>query len=162
MARVILTCGRICSGKSTYAKKLRETLQPTAILSVDEIMLTLFGQNAGEQHDAYVERLEDYLFQKSLELVASGIHVILDLGLWTKSERQAARNFYAANGITCEIHYLSVSDAVWHTRIAARNRAVQAGEATAYFVDETLAQKVSAWFEPPTQDEIDVWISCVE
>ena len=40
MPKVIMTCGKICSGKSTYAQKLR--LEYSAvILSVDEITLAL-------------------------------------------------------------------------------------------------------------------------
>ena len=41
MAEVIMTCGRICSGKSTYAQKLR-TERNAVILSVDEITLRFF------------------------------------------------------------------------------------------------------------------------
>ena len=48
MAKVYMMCGRICSGKSTYAKALRE-MHHAVILSVDEITLALFGQDAGEQ-----------------------------------------------------------------------------------------------------------------
>ena len=53
MAKVYMTCGRICSGKSTYAQTLRQKYS-AVILSVDEITLALFGQDAGENHDAYV------------------------------------------------------------------------------------------------------------
>ena len=48
MPKVIMTCGKICSGKSTYAQKLR--LEYSAvILSVDEITLALFGNEAGRK-----------------------------------------------------------------------------------------------------------------
>ena len=41
MSKVIMTCGMICCGKSTYAKKLQAE-QNAVILSVDDITLTLF------------------------------------------------------------------------------------------------------------------------
>ena len=41
MAEVIMMCGRICSGKSTYAKRLSRE-KNAVILSVDEITLALF------------------------------------------------------------------------------------------------------------------------
>jgi len=53
MPKVIMTCGRICSGKSTYARKLREEYN-SVILSVDEIILALFGNDTGEKHDVYI------------------------------------------------------------------------------------------------------------
>ena len=103
MAKVIMTCGRICTGKSTYAEKLRKTLS-AVVLSVDEITLALFGHDTGEMHDTYVERAEKYLFEKSVELIETGINVILDWGFWTKEERQFARDFYSSHGIECELH----------------------------------------------------------
>lgn len=79
MPKVIMTCGRICSGKSTYAQKLR--LEYSAvILSVDEITLALFGNEAGEKLDDYVCRAEKYLYDKSLEIIETGTNVILDWG----------------------------------------------------------------------------------
>ena len=67
MAKIFLICGKICSGKSTYAEQMR--IQNHAVLlSVDEITLALFGQHCGDNHDDYVERTQNYLFDKSLEL----------------------------------------------------------------------------------------------
>lgn len=153
MAKVIMTCGKICSGKSTYAQMLRDEYG-AVILSVDEITLSLFGQYAGDKHDEYVERTEKYLYDKSVEIINTGISVILDWGFWTKAERAAARDFYASKSIECEFHYLDISDEVWHERISKRNRAVAEGEVDAYYVDENLAAKFGAIFEPPDNAEI--------
>lgn len=70
MAMVSLICGKICSGKSTYAKGLAAA-RHAVILSADEIMLALFGQDAGERHEYYAEKLQAYLFQKTVELTES-------------------------------------------------------------------------------------------
>ena len=79
MPKVILICGKICSGKSTYAEQVRIQKQ-AALLSVDEITLALFGQYCGDKHDEYVERTKKNLFDKSLELIEVGINVVLDWG----------------------------------------------------------------------------------
>ena len=84
MPKVIMTCGKICSGKSTYAQKLRLEYK-AVILSVDEITLALFGNEAGEKLDDYVCRAEKYLYDKSIEIIETGTNVILDWGFWTKS-----------------------------------------------------------------------------
>ena len=93
MAKVFILCGKICSGKSTYSQKLRKD-KKAVILSVDDITLTLLGQNGGNTLDVYVEKLEQYFFQKSVEIVETGINVILDWGFWTKAERDFAKEFY--------------------------------------------------------------------
>jgi len=157
MAKVIMMCGKICSGKSTYAEELRKELN-AALLSVDEITLAIFGQDIGEKHDEYVEKLERYLFNKALELTEVGINVILDLGLWTKSERKAARDFFNRHGTENEIHYLDITDEEWQQRINKRNADIAAGKVSAYYVDEGLAEKVNLLFEKPSMDEVNLRI----
>lgn len=158
MAKVIMTCGKICSGKSTYAARLRKELG-AVLLSIDEIMLGLFGQHAGEMHDEYVSRTEKYLLSKSVELIESGINVVLDWGAWTRAKRAEVRDFYDSRGIGYELHYLEVSDEIWKERIKKRNIAVSEGNADAYYVDENLAAKFGAVFEPPAYDEVDLLIN---
>ena len=155
MAKVLMTCGRICSGKSTYSENMRWELH-AVILSVDEITLALFGQDAGETLDTYVERAESYLFEKSVQIVETGINVILDWGFWTKKERDYAREFYRSRGIECEMHYIEISEEEWYRRLEKRNRAVEAGECSAYFVDDGLAAKFASIFEPPAEAEEDI------
>ena len=155
MAKVIMTCGRICSGKTTYSQKLSRELK-AVVLSVDEITLALFGQDAGEMHDTYVERAEKYLYEKSVEIVRLGVDVILDWGFWTRAEREQARAFYAGHNIPCESHCIVISDEEWHRRLQKRNAAVLKGETSAYYVDDGLAAKFSQMFERPSEDEMDV------
>ena len=157
MAKVYMTCGKICSGKSTYSQKLRKE-HKAVILSVDEITLALFGLDVGEKHDLYVERAENYLFEKSLEIIESGINVILDWGFWTKRERDFARKHYGDKKIECEFHYIDISDEEWARRLAKRNAAITSGELDAYYVDEGLTQKFKDMFEVPAKSEIDVWV----
>lgn len=157
MAKVILICGKICSGKSTYAQSLRRQ-QCAVLLSVDEIMLSLFGQHVGDMHDAYAARTREYLFNKSLEILETGVPVILDWGFWNQEDRMFARQFYQSHRIPCEFHYIDVSDETWHTRLRKRNQDILDGKTRAYYVDENLSAKVDALFQVPGRDEIDVWI----
>ncbi len=158
MAKVFLICGKICCGKSTYAERLRVE-NNAVLLSIDEIMLAVFGPYAGDKHDEYTERLRSYLLEKSVDIIGSGIDVILDWGFWTKRKRAEAREFYAARNIEYEFHYIDISEEVWKERIAQRNRSVLNGEISAYIVDSGLEAKFESLFEPPDEDEIDVWIS---
>ncbi|MDE7301776.1 MAG: ATP-binding protein [Oscillospiraceae bacterium] len=154
--KVILICGKICSGKSFYAEKLRKEHR-AVMLSVDEITLSLFGQHIGEKHDEICERTQKYLFEKSLEIVEVGTDVILDWGFWQREDRDHAREFYKNRGVPCEFHYLDISDEAWRQNLAERNAAVSAGETAAYFVDDNLAAKFERMFEVPDKSEMDVW-----
>lgn len=156
-SKVILICGKICCGKSTYAEKLRLE-NKAVVLSVDEIMLSIFGQHCGDKHDEYAEKTQKYLFHKSLELVENGIDVILDWGFWQKEKRDAAKEFYRLRDIECELHYIDIGDETWKARLDKRNHAVLTGETNAYFVDENLAAKFEARFEMPEKNEVDVWV----
>ncbi len=155
MSKVILICGKICCGKTTYAEKLRAE-NNAVLLSVDEITLALFGRDAGENHDTYVERTEKYLFEKSIEIIKSEINVVLDWGFWTKPERDFAKEFYRSQGIDYEFHYIDISDEIWKARLKKRNGAILAEETSAYYVDEEFARKCALIFEVPSKDEIDV------
>lgn len=158
MAKVYMMCGKICSGKSTHAAELRK-LHKAVVLSVDEITLALFGQDAGDKLDDYVARAEKYLYEKSIEIIESGINVILDWGFWTKRERNEAREFYASKNVECEFHYIDIPDEEWYRRLDKRNKAVMENKTSAYYVDEGLAEKFKQLFEIPDRSEIDVWIN---
>lgn len=92
MPKVLIMCGKICSGKSTYAEKLKLE-NKAVILSVDELTLALFENQAGEKLDFYVEKLKEYFLKKSLDIVEAGADVILDWGFWTKKKEIMQESF---------------------------------------------------------------------
>lgn len=157
MAKVIMTCGRICCGKSTYARKLQEN-RNAVVLSIDDITLTLFPEGAGEMHDTYVLRAEQYLLSLSLQILESGVDVILDWGLWTRAQRERLRAFYTGHGVENEIHYLRLSPEEWERRIRKRNAEQNKEEPQSYYVDEGLLRKVDSLFEEPSDTETDLLI----
>lgn len=154
---VIMTCGRICCGKSTYAQKLCKE-RNAVILSIDEMTLALFPEGAGEMHDTYVFRAERYLLALSLQILRSGTDVILDWGLWTRAQRKRLRAFYTEHGIENEIHYLRISPEEWERRIRKRNAQQEKEESSAYYVDEGLLRKVESLFEEPAETEVDLTV----
>jgi len=158
MAQVFLICGKICSGKTTYARKLCEE-QHAILLSVDELMLTMFGQHAGCKHDLYAARTKSFLLTQTIRLIQNNVSVVLDWGFWTKAEREKMRAFLGEKQIPVSVFYLDVSDEVWKKRIAKRNFDVQNGKTDAYYIDENLAEKFRSRFEKPDKEEIDVWLA---
>ena len=158
MAKVILICGKICSGKSFYARQLQRQHQ-AVILSTDETTFDLIHNEQGESYVAFARRVNAYLQKKAAEIVHAGANVILDWGFWTRAERRAITDYFLQRSVPCEWHYLDVTDDLWQRRIAERNRRVQSGcGGSDFYVDEGLLNKLLCTFEPPAADEIDVWI----
>ena len=157
MAGAILICGKLCSGKSYYAEKIKSKYN-AVVLSCDEVTLALGCVFDSSQFDEMLIRVKEYLLKKSAEIIAAGVNVILDWGFLTKAERNSTMNFFKRRNISCEIHYIDISDEVWHRNIAERNEAVAVGRASAYYVDEELTEKLERIFEKPAAYEVCVWI----
>ena len=157
MAKVFIVCGKICSGKSTHAEVLKKEHR-AVLLSVDEIMLALFGQDAGKKHDDYSKRVQEYLYAKSLDILETDRNVILDWGFAANQERDFAREFYHSKNIPFEFHYIDIDEEEWRRRIKKRNQDVLAGKVSAYYVVDALITKLDSIFEKPDRNEIDMWI----
>ena len=152
-AKVILICGLLCSGKSTYAKELSKREQ-APVLSCDELMLAMFDERLGDDHGRISAKAQAYLYDMAVQLLKLEIPVILDWGFWTKQSRLEADKLFQEQGIPVEWHYVEVTDEMWRRNIEKRNAARTPGT---YFVDENLMQKCLARFEPPEREEMDVW-----
>lgn len=147
MAEVYITCGKICSGKSTFARKLAAE-KNAVILSCDELT-KLFPPT--ENHEAVLEKVERYLLRKTEELIGCGTNVVLDWGFWTKQKRTEMTDFLEKLGISYEWHYIRVSDSQLQENIKKRN--ASPGESD-YFVDEGLLNKCLSIFEEPDEEEL--------
>lgn len=156
MAKVILVCGKICSGKTFYCKRLLKEYN-AVLLSCDEIESQIFYHSLGEKHDIVAEDIKKYLHKKAVEIASVGTNVVLDWGFWTQAERKSVSDYYRSNGIAYEWHYVDVPDEVWQRNIASRNEAVLSGKCEDYYVDEGLLCKIKSLFEEPNRDEIDIW-----
>lgn len=159
MAKVVITCGKLCSGKTTYAEALSDEL-PAVHFSIDDLTLLLLGPYPGDILDEYFTKLEGYFYEQCVKLARRGINSVIDLGLWTKKERIQAREYFREKGVECEIHYLKIEDNLWHKRIEKRNRDIEDGAVKAYYVDENLLKKFESWFEEPEPEEVDKIICC--
>ena len=151
MACIHLICGKICSGKSFYARALARE-ERAVILSCDGVM-TLFPPLEGDAAYAQVsEKVKAYLLAQAADIARCGAGVILDWGFWNQGMRAFARQALA--GLPLEWHYLDISDGLWQSRIEKRN--AHPGPAD-YTVDAGLKQKCLDLFEAPSPGEIDVW-----
>jgi predicted kinase len=157
MGKVILICGKICSGKSYYAKRLKERYN-AVILSTDEVTYDLINNEQGEFYNIFAERVNLYLRKKAVEIVQAGANVILDWGFWTNENRIEISQFFKTHNVQYEWHYMDVDDEVWHKNIDERNsRILEGNGGSDFYVDAGLLEKLLSMFEVPKEDEIDVW-----
>ncbi|MDR1539039.1 MAG: GNAT family N-acetyltransferase [Clostridiales bacterium] len=154
--RVILMCGKICSGKTSAAKELMG-MTKAVLLSCDEVMEALFGEDAEEEHNSYLKKLQLHLFDKSVEIVNSGISVILDWGFWTEKERSEVDRFYGRHQIFTEWHHVNVSEGNWKKYLAKRNSEIDKGLRKGSKLDYETAKALGDMFEAPDEDDMECW-----
>lgn len=156
MAKVIVVCGKICSGKSYYAESLKEEYN-AVIISPDEATYDLIDNKQGEFYEEFSEKLIRYLEKKIVQIVKAGANVIFERGLWTSLSRIETKEFFERNNIECEIHYVSVDDETWKLNIEERNKKVLEGNGGSDFlVDEGLIRKLESRWEEPAIGEVDI------
>lgn len=116
-ARLILTCGLPGAGKTTLAVQLAADRRAVR-LTKDEWLWAL----GSTPWDAPTQqKVEHELWQLAQEILRLGLSVVVDFGLWARTERDEMRSAARRLGVGVELHYLDVAvDELWR-RIDARN-----------------------------------------
>jgi len=116
-ARLILTCGLPGAGKTTLAGQVAADRRAVR-LTKDE---WLWALGATPWDGPTQQKVEHELWQLAQEILRLGLSVVLDFGLWARSERDEMRSVARGLGVGVELHYLDVPvDELWR-RIDARN-----------------------------------------
>ena len=117
--RLILTCGLPGAGKTTLATELAGR-RGAVRLTKDEWLWAL-GSSPWDR--ATGEKVERELWRLAQELLGLGQSVVLDFGLWARSERDEMRTAARRLGVGVELHHLDVPTEVLWSRLEARNAA---------------------------------------
>jgi len=157
VATLYLTCGLPCAGKTTLAKQI-EVERNALRLTADEWMVALYGpqpespeimKGAPSARRTAVEALQWRVAARALEL---GIDVVVDWGVWSRSERDDYRARAAALGARTVLCFLDVPRAELMRRLELRNANPLPGT---YRIEAHYLDLWSTWFERPTADELD-------
>jgi len=147
MPKIIALCGKICSGKTFYANKIKER-ENAVILSTDEVTFYLMDNEQGERYDDFAKRVNEYLMKKAIDIVRAGANVILDWGFWSKKERINLTNYYKKYNIPVE----------WQDLIKKRNELIVSGQGEySFYFDDGLKKKLLDSFNEPSKEEMDIW-----
>ena len=112
-----LFCGLPGSGKTTLAKRLEQAGKGIRICTDD------WQEHLGIDHsnEEFHEKLQARLYELALALLRSGQDVILEDGLWQKSERSQKRADAKRSNARTEMHFFDVPfDEIWR-RLEDRN-----------------------------------------
>jgi predicted kinase len=141
------------SGKTTLAREL-ERRHHALRLTKDDWMMALFGWGDFEDKREIVEALLWGMGARALQL---GVNVVLDYGLWARSEREDYRARAEALGARVDFRFLDVPHDELRRRIDARNaRPTAPGDVP--ITAEQLEQMLPR-FQRPTDDELAGWRS---
>lgn len=141
-----LICGRIGSGKSTFARHLARE-KNAVILSSDDLTAALPCD-----HDASYPVVHAFLRQKAVEIARCGTDVILDWGFWHRRDREEITAALTQKGLRPLWYYMDTPEEQNRAFIERRNADPGPG---AFYVDDALAAKCQAQFEPPAPREMD-------
>ena len=126
MASVHLLFGPTGAGKTTYGRQLAAERR-APLFVIDEWMQTLFMMEAPSPPTLdwmlpRVERAEAQIWAVSRQLVTLGTDVILELGFFTRAQRDRVRALAAGAAIEVVPHVLEVPREVRRERVRKRNQ----------------------------------------
>lgn len=149
MATAHLIHGYLGAGKTTFARQLERSL-PAIRFTHDEWMARLYGTDPPlEQFPEFFRRVSDQIgavWPRCLEL---GIDVVLDLGFWSRRQRDETRAQVAKIGAAGRLYQLSCSDEQAWQRIERRN----ADLGGSLFIARNTFEILKGRFEPLDSDE---------
>jgi len=148
MAKVILLCGKICVGKTTYARLLLRR-GPAVTLNTDALMAALYAGPCGDAYHAALRKAQAYLLGVAADIVRAGADVVFEGAAWRREDRLAATEFFRERGIEAEWRCVTAPEETRRAFIEARNARVLAGESDAAYVDAALFNRCEANYEPP-------------
>ncbi|GAK52398.1 hypothetical protein U14_03649 [Candidatus Moduliflexus flocculans] len=150
MPEIVLCCGKVCSGKSTFTNLLEQTYGFYAF-SADNWMLQLFEPTEDRTlfHDR-LARCKELIHRLAEKLLTRGNHVALDFGFWSKEERRNATQRYASQGFAVSVVYFPIDD---ETQIRYMRNRQNADRLNHYTFDEQTVAILNRFFEEPEREE---------
>jgi predicted kinase len=155
--QIHLVIGPVGAGKSTFA--LRLAREHTAIrLTLDEWMTELFSADRPDTAviDWYMERAArciEQIWRTARALIAADVHVVLELGLLRRAEREHFYERVNGAGSRLAIHVLDADRDIRRERVTERNH--NKGATFSMIVPPAVFEFASDLWEPLTPSECD-------
>jgi predicted kinase len=145
-----LLCGRIGSGKTTFAKKLEQDVSAVRFTH-DEWVHRLYGHTPPEEsYSEIFVRVENQIWETAEAFVHKGADVILDFGFWSRESRDVARDRALAAGAVAKFYSMSCPRRIALDRTLKRSTVPPADS---LWINRAAYEKLDALFEPMQDDE---------
>lgn len=156
--KAYIMLGRIASGKSYIAEQYAEK-EGCVILSVDEIIWSLFDGCLGDKLQETEQRAAQYLLTLAQRIGKLGGNVIFDCGLFSRESRKAVESKLRLLGFeVCRI-LVKCDEETRHQRLNRRNLQRAGGKNKAYILPYEKVLKIEEnRYQEPTADEYDILI----
>lgn len=156
MARLVLVCGSMGAGKTTYSMSLAKEIGGVRF-SIDPWMQRMYAKDmASLDYEWIMERVHrcyEQIWEVSSQILQLNGNVILDFGFSTKDQRESFRSKAKELGVDSEIHFLDVLESVRKQRVKQRNKN-QEPELYAFEVTEDMFDFMEPKFEAPDSQEL--------
>ena len=141
--------GFVCSGKTTYAKKL-ERDEEAVRFTPDEWMVQLFGVNPpAEGFSEYYDSVLALMERNWTKLLRLKNDVILDFGFWNRSYRDTIREKVNKSGGIPKLYSFAISEETARERCEKRNQRLQG----AFLICKETFDVLKERFQPLGNDE---------
>jgi predicted kinase len=154
MATLHLISGLPCSGKTTYASRLRGEVQGV-LFSLDRWLITSFGRYAISDigHDEHVRRVlatRELIWDVSAEFLKRHTDVVLDDGFFWRANRVEMIDRATRLGAEATVHFVDTPFDLIVPRLVERNANLPRYNFT---IEPELLENFVSLFEPPAADE---------
>ncbi|VVN57700.1 hypothetical protein PS685_02584 [Pseudomonas fluorescens] len=149
-ATLHLMCGKIASGKSTLARTL--AVEHSAILlSEDKWLSSLYpgAINSVTDYAAYSLRIRGVLGPLVIDLLESGVDVVLDFPANTIAGREWLLGLAETARVPHCLHYLAVDDDICRARLHVRNQLAEHD----FAASDAEFDLITTYFRSPDADE---------
>ena len=145
---VYMLCGLTGSGKTVYAKRLEA--KGCVRLSIDELVQDRHGRYdidyPADDYQRFYDEAVTEVDRRLVELLEAGQSVVLDHGLWQRSNRDRYKRLVEAHGGRWRLFYFTAEPEVLRRRLAERNPRTDANALT---VTKEMLDAFLARFEAP-------------
>lgn len=169
MAEVIIVCGIICSGKSSYCERIRAQYNAVK-LSVDEIYFNIIKKDLYtreeriqiEEKMQLTKNLHEYIVKKAEQIVLCGTNVIFEVSYYKNEAYENLKKQFSDKNINVSLHYVHVSNEQWIKNINKRNKEIDQRISHGTYIENEFIPIVEKQFkednvfEKPQIDKIDV------